>query len=146
MAAENRPDNNLTTFTENIMANSKKTKGSDSERKVLEHAHRGIQLITEYKPVLMGKVNAFMVEAMKPGVLDKKEKERIALGMALTQQCHYCIALHVRACKQAGVTLEEIMEVCAIGIMMGGGPVLTHIAEVERALNEFYLDENGDPV
>ena len=128
------------------MANSKKTKGSDSERKVLEHAHRGIQLITEYKPVLMGKVNAFMVEAMKPGVLDKKEKERIALGMALTQQCHYCIALHVRACKQAGVTLEEIMEVCAIGIMMGGGPVLTHMAEVERALNEFYLDENGDPV
>jgi AhpD family alkylhydroperoxidase len=128
------------------MANSKKTKGSDSERKVLEHAHRGIQLITEYKPVLMGKVNAFMAEAMKPGVLDKKEKERIALGMALTQQCHYCIALHVRACKQAGVTLEEIMEVCAIGIMMGGGPVLTHMAEVERALNEFYLDENGDPV
>lgn len=128
------------------MTDSKKTKGSDSERKILEHAHRGIQLLTEYKPKLMGKVQAFMAEAMQPGGLDKKEKERIALGMALTQQCHYCIALHVRACKQAGVSLEEIMEVCAIGIMMGGGPVLTHMAEVERALNEFYLDENGEPV
>jgi len=128
------------------MATTKKTKGSDSERKVLEHAHRGLQLITEYKPKLMGKVQAFMAEAMQPDVLGKKEKERIALGMALTQQCHYCIALHIRACKLAGVTLEEIMEVCAIGIMMGGGPVLTHMAEVERALNEFYLDENGDPV
>jgi len=91
-------------------------------------------------------VQAFMAEAMQPGVLNKQEKERIALGMALTQQCHYCIALHVRACKHAGVTLEEIMEVCAIGIMMGGGPVLTHMAEVERALNEFYLNENGDPI
>jgi len=30
--------------------------------------------------------------------------------------------------------------------MMGGGPVLTHMAEVERALNEFYLNENGDPI
>jgi alkylhydroperoxidase/carboxymuconolactone decarboxylase family protein YurZ len=44
------------------------------------------------------------------------------------------------------VTIEEIMEVCSIGIMMGGGPVLTHMAEVERALNEFYLDEDGEPV
>jgi len=125
---------------------SKKTKGSDSERKVLEHAHRGLQLITEYRPKLMGKIQAFMAEAMQPGVLGKKEKERIALGMALTQQCHYCIALHIRACKQAGVTLDEIMDVCGIAIMMGGGPALTHMAEVERALNEFYLDENGDPI
>lgn len=128
------------------MATSKKTKGSDSERKVLEHAHRGLQMLTEYKPKLMGKVQAFMAEAMQPGVLDKKQKELIALGMALTQQCHYCIALHIRACKHANVSLDEIMEVCAIGVMMGGGPVLTHMAEVERALNEFYLDDNGDPV
>ena len=40
------------------MATPKKTKGSDSERKILEHAHRGLQLLTEYKPKLMGKVNA----------------------------------------------------------------------------------------
>ncbi len=128
------------------MTNLKKTKGSDSERKVIEHAHRGLQLLTEYRPKLMGKVQAFMAEAMHSGVLGRQEKERIALGMALTQQCHYCIALHIRACKHAGVTLEEIMEVCSIGILMGGGPVLTHMAEVERALNEFYLDENGDLV
>ncbi len=128
------------------MTDKKKTKGSDSERKVLEHAHRGLQLMAEFRPKLMGKVQAFMTEAMQPGVLDKKQKELIALGMALTQQCHYCIALHVRACKHCGVSLEEIMEVCSIGIMMGGGPVLTHMAEVERALNEFYLDEDGEPV
>ncbi len=128
------------------MAASKKTKGSDSERKVLEHAHRGLQLLTEYRPKLMGKIQAFMGEAMQPGVLSKKEKERIALGMALTQQCHYCIGLHIRACKKAGVTLEEIMDVCGIAIMMGGGPALTHMAEVERALNEFYLDADGNPI
>jgi len=128
------------------MAISNKTKGSDSERKVLEHAHRGLQLITEYRPKLMGKIQAFMAEAMQPSVLDKKEKERIAFGMALTQQCHYCIALHIRACKQANVTLEEIMDVCGIAIMMGGGPVLTHMAEVERDLNEFYLDKDGNPI
>ena len=124
----------------------RKPKGSDSERKILELAHRGLQLLSEHKPKLMGKVQAFMAEAMQPGVLSKQEKERLALGMALTQQCHYCIALHIRACKAAGITLEEIMEVCGVAVMMGGGPVLTHMAEVERALNEFYLDENGDPI
>lgn len=118
------------------MSVSKRIKGSDSERKILELAHRGLQLIAEHRPKLMGKVNAFMTEAMQPG----------ALGMALTQQCHYCIALHIRSCKNAGVTLDEIMDVCGIGIMMGGGPVLTHMAEVERALNEFYVDEHGDPI
>jgi len=128
------------------MATTRKTKGSDSERKIIEHAHRGLQLLTEHKPMLMGKVQAFMNEAMKPSLLDRKEKERIALGMALTQQCEYCIALHVRACKMAGVTMDEIMEVCGIAILMGGGPVLTLMAEVERALNEFYLDEDGNPI
>lgn len=128
------------------MNQTKKTKGSDSERKVLEHAHRGMQLLTEYRPKLMGKIQGFMAEAMHTSVLDKKEKERISLGMALTQQCHYCIGLHIRSCKQAGVSIEEIMDVCGIAIMMGGGPVLTHMAEVERALNEFYLDENGEPI
>jgi hypothetical protein len=38
------------------------------------------------------------------------------------------------------------MDVCVVAIMMGGGPALTHAAEVERALNEFYLDEDGEPI
>lgn len=128
------------------MSDKRIPKGSDSERKILEHAHRGLQLLSEQKPKLMGKIQAFMSEAMTPGALDRREKELLSLGMALTQQCHYCIALHIRACKSAGITLEEIMDVCGVAIMMGGGPVLTHMAEVERALNEFYLDEHGDPV
>ena len=128
------------------MSTTRKPKGSDSERAILEHAHRGLQLLSEYRPRLMGEIQAFMSQAMEPGVLDCQEKERIALGMSLTQQCHYCIGLHIRACKAAGVTVEEIMEVCGIAIMMGGGPSLTHMAEVERALNEFSLDEHGEPV
>jgi len=53
----------------------------------------------------MGKIQAFMAEAMQPGVLDKQEKERLAPGMALTRQCRYRIALRIRACKQVGVSL-----------------------------------------
>jgi AhpD family alkylhydroperoxidase len=128
------------------MSEKRQPKGSDSERKILEHAHRGLQLLSEHKPKLMGKIQAFMSEAMKPTVLKRREMELISLGMALTQQCHYCIALHIRACKAADISLEEIMDVCGVAVMMGGGPVLTHMAEVERALNEFYLDADGNPI
>jgi len=38
------------------------------------------------------------------------------------------------------------MDVCGIAVMMGGGPVLTRMAEMERALNEFYLDVDGNPI
>lgn len=31
----------------------------------------------------------------------------------------------------------KIMEVCAIAVMMGGGPFLPLMAEVELAMNEF---------
>jgi AhpD family alkylhydroperoxidase len=96
---------------------SKKPKGSDSGRKILEHGQRVLRLLSEHKPKLMSKIPGFMTEAMKPGVLSRREMELLSLGMALTQQCHYCIALHIRACKQVGITLEE-----------------------------FYLDENGDPI
>ena len=124
----------------------KRPKGSDSTRKVLQHASRGIQLLSEYNPRLMGKTQMFMAEAMKPNALSRKQKELITLGMAITQQCHYCIALHIRSCKANGVTVEEIIDVCGLAILMGGGPALTHMAEVERCLNEHYLDEEGDPV
>lgn len=124
----------------------RRPKGSDSSRKVLEHAHRGLQLMAEYNPKLMGKVSSFMAEAMKPGKIDRRHKELITLGMAITQQCHYCIAMHIRSCKVAGVTVDEIIEVCGLAVMMGGGPALTHMAEVERCLNEFYLDAEGEPV
>lgn len=124
----------------------KKPKGSDSERKVLEHAHRGLQLMSERQPKLMGKIQAYSAQAMAPGTLSRKTKELLAFGMSLTQQCHYCIGMHVRSCRSVGVTVDELMEACGVAIMMGGGPVLTHMAEVERALNEFYLDDEGEPV
>lgn len=41
-----------------------------------------------------------------------------------------------RALK-AGVTHAEIIEVCEVAILMGGGPALTPIAEVKKALALF---------
>ncbi|MDY0330081.1 MAG: carboxymuconolactone decarboxylase family protein [Thiomonas sp.] len=80
---------------------------------------------------------AFMGEALGDGVLDAKTKELIALGMAITARCVYCIGIHVEKCLRAGVSHAEIVEVCKVAIVMGGGPAMTYIAEVKKALDLF---------
>ncbi|MBD3785594.1 MAG: carboxymuconolactone decarboxylase family protein [Sphingomonadales bacterium] len=56
------------------------------------------------------------------GVLDKKQKEWIALGMAMVTRCEPCINFHVAALMRAGGTREELGDICAMAIQMGGGP------------------------
>jgi len=79
----------------------------------------------------------FMGHVLEPGTLDTKTKEMIALGTAITARCKYCIALHVKKLLEVGATREEILEAATVSILMGGGPALTYVAEVKKALDEF---------
>jgi len=79
----------------------------------------------------------FMDAVLKEGRLDVKTKELIALGMALTARCKYCIGIHTEKALAAGATPEELWEVAMVAVMMGGGPALTYIAELQKALQEF---------
>lgn len=63
-----------------------------------------------------------MPDALKDGALTTKVKELIALGIAVSATCDYCIAIHVKKCFEAGVTREEIAEALGVAILMGGAP------------------------
>lgn len=71
---------------------------------------------------------------MVDGAISLKQKELIALGIAISIQCGPCIKLHVQKSLAAGANKEEILEVAAVSLMMGGGPAFTHIPEVIDAL------------
>lgn len=60
------------------------------------------------------------------GPLDVKQKEFIALGMALVLRCEPCINFHVEALMKAGATREELADVLGMAIQMGGGPGLMY--------------------
>ncbi|MEZ5732084.1 MAG: carboxymuconolactone decarboxylase family protein [Paracoccaceae bacterium] len=62
------------------------------------------------------------------GPLSVKEKEYVALGMAVALRCEPCINFHVEALMKAGATREELGDVLAIAIQMGGGPTLMYSA------------------
>lgn len=70
------------------------------------------------------------------GVLDFKTKEFIALGIAVADRCEACIVLHVEALVKAGATREEIGDVLAMTIQMGGGPSMMYAAKALECYEE----------
>ncbi len=73
-------------------------------------------------------------KTMGDGALSQADKECVALGIAVATQCVPCIRLHVKKALQAGVSREQILEVCGVATMMGGGPAYTHTQVVLEAL------------
>ena len=67
--------------------------------------------------------NAVMTE---DSAIPKKYKELIALGVALTTQCSYCLEIHGKAAREAGATDKEIAEAIHIAAAIRAGGAITH--------------------
>lgn len=87
-------------------------------------------------PETMKGFNAMQKGAKEGGVLGTKEKEYVALGIAIAERCEPCINFHVEALKKAGGTREEVGDICAMAITMGGGPALMYAARALAAWDE----------
>lgn len=93
--------------------------------------------LRKLQPEAMQSFYALSKAAGADGALDKKTKELIALAIGVTQRCDGCIGFHVKALKELGATREEISEVAAMSIYMGGGPALMYAADALRAWDQF---------
>jgi len=71
--------------------------------------------------------------SMAEGILSAKHKELIALAIGVTQRCSGCIGFHVKALKRLGATRQELEEMLAVCVYMGGGPALMYTAEALQA-------------
>jgi AhpD family alkylhydroperoxidase len=60
------------------------------------------------------------------GKIPKMYRELIALAVALTTQCPYCVEAHTRAAKRAGVSREEIAEAAFLAAALRAGGAATH--------------------
>ena len=74
--------------------------------------------------------------AKEGGVLDLRTKEFVAIAIAVATRCDPCIGFHVRALAKAGGTREELAEVLAMSIQMGGGPSLMYAAKALAAWDQ----------
>ena len=55
----------------------------------------------------------------------------------MTQRCDGCIGFHAKALKDLGASRDEIAEVMAMCVYMGGGPALMYAADALRAFDQF---------
>jgi AhpD family alkylhydroperoxidase len=60
------------------------------------------------------------------GAIPRKYRELIAVAVACTTQCPYCIEVHSKAAKAAGATREELVESAFLAAALRAGGAATH--------------------
>lgn len=95
----------------------------DTQAMMREH---GPEIGKAFMPLFQG--------LMKDGAIGVREKELIALGIAVAVRCDSCIFAHTQKCLKSGATSEQIMEAAGVAVMMGGGPALMYVSLVADAL------------
>jgi AhpD family alkylhydroperoxidase len=64
--------------------------------------------------------------AFEEGALSAKAKQIIAVAVALTTQCPYCIDIHGAAARKAGATDAELTEAALVAAAIRAGGAITH--------------------
>ncbi|WAL61111.1 arsenosugar biosynthesis-associated peroxidase-like protein [Thermocoleostomius sinensis] len=90
-----------------------------------EHlAHFG--QISEGNSELAEKFFAYYGAVFQEGALSVREKALIALAVAHTVQCPYCIDAYSKECLQQGSDLEQMTEAIHVATAIRGGASLVH--------------------
>jgi AhpD family alkylhydroperoxidase len=74
----------------------------------------------------MAAFRAFDKAALADGAIPKKYKELMAVAVALTTQCPYCIEVHRQQAVKAGATEQELAEAVFVSSALRAGGSLTH--------------------
>lgn len=82
--------------------------------------------LTELAPQAFAGFKAFDDAVFRPGHLDARTKELIAVAVALTTQCPYCIDVHAARARDAGATAAEIAEAALVAAAIRAGGAITH--------------------
>ena len=77
-------------------------------------------------PQVMKPFWAFDKAAVADGAIPVKYKELIAVAVALTTQCPYCIDIHSGNARKAGATDAEMVETAMVAAALRAGAAVTH--------------------
>jgi AhpD family alkylhydroperoxidase len=85
-----------------------------------------LKALGELSPETWKAFLAFDEAAFKNGVIPLKYKELMAVAVALTTQCSYCIDIHAKRAKKAGASEQELAETTLIAAALRAGGAVTH--------------------
>jgi AhpD family alkylhydroperoxidase len=70
--------------------------------------------------------HAFSKSVFAEGALSTRDKQLVAVAVAHTTQCPYCIRSHTAAALKAGATEQQIMEAIWVAAEMRAGAAYAH--------------------
>ena len=85
-----------------------------------------VQKMNELAPELMKAFWAFDKLAVAEGAIPVKYKELIAVAVAVTTQCPYCVDIHVNNARAAGANETELVEASMVAAALRAGGAVTH--------------------
>src|SRR6476469_2316434 len=86
--------------------------------------------IGEFGPDLAKKFFEYYGEVFKEGALTAREKSLIALAVAHTVQCPYCIDAYTVDTLEKGVSEKQMMEAVHVAAAIRGGSSLVHSVQM----------------
>lgn len=92
--------------------------------------------IAEYAPEQGKAFFNYYAASTGPGALSEREKALIALTVATTRHCPYCIDAYTNKCLSLGVSNDEMMEAVHVGAAMVAGDVLAHATQMRKIIKK----------
>ncbi len=94
------------------------------------HDADDLKLIPELKKLAPDEFKGFValdsIVGKEGGAIPRKYRELMALAIACTTQCPYCLDVHTKGAKRAGATREEVAETAFIAAALRAGAAVTH--------------------
>ena len=97
-----------------------------------EHYHdvSDLRLLKEMNKLAPTEFDAWLnldkIVGRDDGAIPRKHRELIAIGVAVTTQCPYCVEVHIKAAKAAGASRQKITEAAFIAAALRAGGAATH--------------------
>jgi len=114
---------------------------STDPREILSELTKGVRALGSLDSELMqAYVGLREVVYHKPGALERKIRELLALVIALCKNCKPCIVHHTNEALKAGASRQELIEAGFVAVQMGGGPALVNVIVLKESIDTFAPD------
>jgi AhpD family alkylhydroperoxidase len=94
------------------------------------HDENDLKLLKEMKQLAPEEFKAWAnldgIVGREDGAIPRKYRELIAVAVAHTTQCVYCIEVHAKNAKKAGATKQEVAEAVFLAAALRAGGAAAH--------------------
>jgi pyruvate dehydrogenase E2 component (dihydrolipoamide acetyltransferase) len=108
---------------------------------VLGEREKNRERIQRMAPELAAAVSGMISSNLKPGALDRRQKELLGVAGSVITRCEPCLAHHVRDAIAAGASGQQVIEAASVGVNFGGAPSFVFVYSV---LMQFLEDAEAE--